>query len=151
MSVTIGDPLPNFTLEDQDGNEVSPAEQGSNQPLVLFFYPKDFTPGCTREVCDFRDQYEAFTDLGAQVIGISSDSTNSHAKFAARYGLPFRLLSDRNGKVRKLFGIKNTLLNLLPGRETFIFDQQGKLVHRYRNSMAADHMKQALAAVKKLQ
>ena len=151
MSLSLGDSLPNFTLQDQDGKAICPAQELSNQPLVLFFYPKDFTPGCTREVCDFRDQYEDFTDLGAQVFGISSDSTKSHARFAKRYRLPFPLLSDPNGKVRKLFGIKNTLLNLLPGRETFIFDQEGKLMHRYRNSLATDHMNQALAAVKSMQ
>lgn len=150
MSLSIGDTLPEFTLTDQEGQVFNVAERIGNKPLVLFFYPKDFTPGCTREVCDFRDQYEDFTALGAQVIGISSDSTNSHAKFAARYRLPFTLLSDTRGQVRKLFGIKNSVFNLFPGRETFVFDGHGKLVHRYRNTLATDHMKQALAAVKKL-
>ena len=150
MSLAIGDPLPEFILKDQKGQEFNSTEQLGIQPLVIFFYPKDFTPGCTREVCDFRDKYEDFTELGARVIGISSDSTNSHAKFAARYGLPFVLLSDPKGKVRKRFGIKNALLNLLPGRETFVFDQKGKLVHRYRNSLAKDHMSQALKAVETL-
>ena len=150
MSLSIGDPLPEFTLKDQNGEDFNSVDGITGQPLVLFFYPKDFTPGCTREVCDFRDQYEEFTDLGAQVIGISSDSTNSHAKFAAKYGLPFTLLSDPRAKIRKRFGIKNSLFNLLPGRETFIFDRQGRLVHHYRNSMATNHMKQALTAVQKL-
>jgi len=150
MGLSIGDPLPDFTLSDQEGKAFKAKEQICDKPLVLFFYPKDFTPGCTREVCDFRDQYEDFTELGAQVIGISSDSISSHAKFAARYRLPFTLLSDPKGQVRKLFGIRNSVFNLFPGRETFVFDQQGKLAHRYRNTMATDHMRQALAAVKKM-
>lgn len=150
MGLSIGDALPEFMLKDQEGLAFKSREWIGRQPLVIFFYPKDFTPGCTREVCDFRDQYEDFTDLGARVIGISSDSTKSHAKFAARYGLPFTLLSDPKGKLRKRFGIKNTVLNLLPGRETFVFDKQGNLSHRYRNSMATHHMKQALEAVKNL-
>ena len=150
MSLSIGDELPQFTLKDQEGEDFHSREMTTYQPLVIFFYPKDFTPGCTREVCDFRDQYEDFTELGARVIGISSDSTKSHARFATRYGLPFILLSDPKGEVRKRFGIKNSLLNLLPGRETFVFDSQGKLAHRYRNSMAKDHMKVALAAVRNL-
>lgn len=150
MSISIGDPLPEFILKDQDGNDFNSTEKIGNQPLVLFFYPKDFTPGCTREVCDFRDQYEDFTDLGAMVVGVSSDSTKMHARFASRFRLPFTLLSDPKSKVGRIFGIKNSFLNLLPGRETFVFDKEGKLAHHYRNSMANDHMKQALSALQKL-
>ena len=151
MQLSIGDSLPIFTLKDQDGLDINSNDLIGLKPLVVFFYPKDFTPGCTREVCDIRDKYEDFTELGAHVIGISSDGVKSHAKFAMRYRLPFTLLSDPKGRTRKQFGVKASLLNLLPGRETFIFDRQGLLIHRYRNSLATDHMNQALAAIQKLQ
>ena len=150
MSLRIGDRLPGFTLKDQDGNDYHSLDRGGDQPLVLFFYPKDFTPGCTKEACSFRDHFEDFTDNGAEVVGISSDSIGMHKKFATRHNLPFTLLSDPKGKVRRQFGIRNAFLNLLPGRETFVFDKEGELVLRYRNSLATEHMERALKAVQEL-
>ena len=127
MSLKIGDKVPSFKLKDQSGNDFNIDELVGKKAVVIFFYPKDFTPGCIKEVCSFRDQYEDFTDLGAEVIGISGDSENSHDKFAQKYNLPFILLSDENKKVRNLFGVKSSLLGLLPGRVTFVIDKNGIL------------------------
>lgn len=150
MDLSLGDQLPKFILKDQYGNEYNSESRERNHPLVVFFYPRDFTPGCTKEACSFRDHFEDFTDLGAEVVGISSDSIGSHNKFATRYNLPYTLLSDPKGKVRKQFGIRNALFNLLPGRETFVFDKEGKLVLRHRNALATDHMDRALKAVQEV-
>src|SRR6266567_4261123 len=101
--VQIGDMAPDFTLSDQKGAKVSLKDYvGKN--VVMYFYPKDNTPGCTAEACSFRDSYAVFKDQGAEVIGISSDSAEAHKKFAAQYHLPFTLLSDSDGEVRKLYG-----------------------------------------------
>jgi thioredoxin-dependent peroxiredoxin len=95
--------------------------------LVLFFYPKDDTPGCTREACSFRDHYEAFLDAGAEVIGISGQSVESHKNFAQKHNLKYHLLSDEGNKVRKLFGVPTNLFGLLPGRVTYVADKTGKV------------------------
>lgn len=150
MELAIGDMIPDFTLSDQNGDAFSLRDFLGSKPLVIFFYPKDFTPGCTKEVCDFRDHYEDFVQYGAEVVGISSDSSRSHRFFANTFKLPFKLLSDPGGQVRTKFGIKKNLMNLLPGRETFVVDKQGKLILAFRSAAAAKHMKQALEALKKL-
>ncbi len=151
MGLTPGTKIPEFTLPDQDGRDFSSLEVMGKKPLVVFFYPKDHTPGCTREVCAFRDNYEDFRELGAEVVGISSDSRSSHVKFATAYRLPFRLLSDEDRKVRKLFKVKGSFFNLLPGRETFVADSKG-IIRMVFNSMdAVGHMKQALKALKEAQ
>jgi len=103
-----GDSIPSFQLNDQNGNVFNSDEIIGKKPVVIYFYPKDFTPGCTKEACSFRDSYEEFKEIGAEVIGISSDSEKSHAKFSSKYNLPFILLSDANGRVRKKFEIKKT-------------------------------------------
>ena len=126
-----GDRAPEFSLSDQSGKEIKLSDyRGKN--VVLYFYPKDDTPGCTAESCAFRDSYEDFKDLGAEVIGISSDSSASHTKFAAKYSLPFVLLSDKGGKVRKSFGVPTTF-GLLPGRVTYVIDKEG-IVRKVFNS-----------------
>ena len=151
MGLKPGTKIPDFTLPDQDGQRFSSSEVVGKKPLVVFFYPKDHTPGCTREACAFRDNYEAFQELGAEVVGISSDSQSSHEKFAASYRLPFRLLTDENQKVRRLFKVKGTFFNLLPGRETFVTDSKG-IIRMAFNGMAPDeHMKQALKTLKEAQ
>lgn len=150
MGLSLGDQLPEFTLVDQNGDDYNSSDRWRKRPLVVFFYPRDFTPGCTKEACSFRDHYEDFADLGADVVGISSDSVGSHKKFAGRYNLPYTLLSDPKGKVRRQFGIKNSFFNLLPGRETFVFNTEGQLVLRHRNAFARDHMELALKAVQEL-
>ena len=119
------------------------------KPLVIFFYPKDYTPGCTKEVCSFRDSYEEFTDLGAEVIGISADSETTHRKFAASYKLPFLLLADTDKKVRKLFKVENSLFNLLPGRETYVAGKDGNIIMVFNSMSASDHMAKALKALKR--
>ncbi|WP_373071997.1 peroxiredoxin [Zeaxanthinibacter enoshimensis] len=135
-------------MEDQDGNIFDISAIKGKKPMVIFFYPKDNTPGCTKEACAFRDSYQDFTDLGAEVIGISSDSSSTHRRFGARYNLPFTLLSDPDGKVRKQFRVRGHLLNLLPGRETYVVNKEGKVVMVYNNLNASNHMEKALDALK---
>ncbi|WP_341527248.1 peroxiredoxin [Nostoc sp. UHCC 0302] len=123
MPVKVGDTAPNFTLSAQNGSTVSLQDfRGKN--VVLYFYPKDDTPGCTTESCAFRDQYEVFKNVGAEVIGVSADSNESHQRFATKYQLPFTLLSDKGDQVRKLYGA-TAAFGLLPGRVTYVIDQNG--------------------------
>jgi len=111
---------------------------------VLFFYPKDDTPECTKEACAFRDGYEEFSKLDAEVVGISSDSVESHRSFAKKHGLPFTLLSDEGGKVRKLYGVPNTL-GLFPGRVTYVIDEQGVIRHVFSSQLGTKrHLEEAL-------
>lgn len=142
--------MPLFSLPDQTGQAFNAREVVGAKPLVLFFYPRDNTPGCTFEACSFRDRYEDFTNLGAEVIGISADSAKSHQGFSKRFNLPYILLSDRGNEVRKLFKVGNRFFNLLPGRETFVIDIKGKIVMVFNNISATRHMHEALAAVKGL-
>ena len=116
-----------------------------------FSIPKDFSPGCTKEACRFRDNYEAFSKMGAQVIGISSQDQVSHEKFAAQYKLPYLLLSDPNGSVRDAYGVKKTL-GFLPGRATFVIDRQGTIRHVFSSQMNAErHIDEALQALRQMQ
>jgi len=149
MSLALGDTLPKFTLTNQNGTLISSASF-LGAPLVLYFYPKNFTPGCTKEACSFRDQFEDFTDLGANVVGVSGDSEASHQKFATKHRLPFTLLSDQKGKVKRAFGVKSTLLGLLPGRETFVFDRSGVLVYTFQSLNAQPHIEKSLRQLKKI-
>jgi thioredoxin-dependent peroxiredoxin len=145
--VKPGERAPDFTLPDAEGKPVRLADF-SGRPVVLYFYPKDDTPGCTKEACTFRDQYEDFQDAGAAVIGVSSDSSESHRKFAAKHRLPFTLLSDANGKVRKAYGVPATL-GLLPGRVTFVIDGDGVVRHVFNSQLdATRHVREALGALR---
>jgi peroxiredoxin Q/BCP len=118
---------------------------------VLYFYPKDDTPGCTVESCSFRDSYEAFKDIGAEVIGISSDSPESHQKFAQKHNLPFTLLSDSDSAVRKVYGVPATL-GLLPGRVTFVIDQAGLIRHMFNSQFNPKaHVEEAMKVLNTLQ
>ena len=146
----VGDKAPHFTLYNQDGNPLDMAQYIGKQALVIYFYPKNFTPGCTAEACSFRDSFEDFTDAGAQVFGISNDSVASHARFAKKYRLPFSVLSDPRGKIRKLYGVKSDLMGLLPGRETFVIDAQGVLQMRFNSMQASRHLDKALKRIKSL-
>jgi peroxiredoxin Q/BCP len=137
-----------FTAVDQNGEKFDASNYIGKKPLVIYFYPKDFTPGCTKEACSFRDRYEDFQELGAEVIGISGDNENSHKRFAKKYNLPFTLLSDIKGRLRNQFGVKKSLLGLIPGRETFIFDKKGKLVQRFNSLSAEPHIRKALKTLK---
>lgn len=125
MSVKVGDKAPDFTLPSQTGATVG-LQDYRGKTVVLYFYPKDDTPGCTAESCAFRDQYEVFKAAGAEVIGVSGDSPESHAKFASKYNLPFTLLSDKGDKVRGSYGAK-AMMGLFPGRVTYVIDGDGTI------------------------
>ncbi len=140
----IGASIPDFELPDQHGNSLK-SNDFIGKPLVLFFYPKDFTPGCTQQACGFRDSMDEFIEMGIQVVGISSDTTSSHARFASKYSLEYPILADVKGKIRKLFNVKNSVLGLFPGRETFVFDENGRLVHKYRSLYPAGHISSVLS------
>ncbi|MDQ2904108.1 MAG: peroxiredoxin [Chloroflexota bacterium] len=147
--VQVGDAAPDFTLPNATGSEVHLRDfRGRN--LVLYFYPKDNTPGCTTEACAFRDSYEVFKEAGAEVIGVSSDAGESHQQFATRYQLPFILLSDQGGAVRKRYGVPATL-GMLPGRVTYIIDKEGIVRHIFSSQIApAKHVAEALKTLQTL-
>ena len=147
-AITAGQQAPDFALPDAAGKTVRLSDFRGQKAVVLYFYPKDDTPGCTKEACAFRDQYEDFKEAGAEVIGVSSDAGEAHEKFASKYKLPFTLLSDRGGIVRKHYGVPATL-GLLPGRVTFVIDKQG-VVQRTFNSQfqATKHVSEAIEALR---
>ncbi|MFY8180975.1 MAG: peroxiredoxin [Flavobacterium sp.] len=149
MSLKIGDKLPSFSAKDTNGNIFNSQDYIGKQPLVIYFYPKDDTPGCTAQACSFRDNYQEFKDLGAEVIGISSDTVTSHLKFKSKFNLPFILLSDNDKKLRKLFGVQNSLF-IIPGRETFVIDKQGLVVMVFNSMSSEIHITKALKVLKKL-
>lgn len=142
--VQIGDQAPDFTLTSAAGEQVSLKDFVGEKNIVLYFYPADNTSGCTAEACAFRDNYEAFKDAGAEVIGISFNSKASHQQFASKHRLPFILLSDPHGKVRKLYGA-GSFLGIIPGRVTYIIDKQGIVRHIFINQFqATQHIPEAL-------
>ncbi len=132
VSVKVGDKAPDFTLPSQMGDNVTLSEYFGKKNVVLYFYPKDESQGCTREACAFRDAYDVFTQLGAEVLGVSGQSVDSHKSFASHYGLPFVLLSDVDNKVRKLYGVPATM-GIIPGRVTFIIDMKGIVRHVFNS------------------
>jgi peroxiredoxin Q/BCP len=144
-----GDVIPNFKLKNQHGEQVSISDFLGEKSLVLFFYPKDDTPGCTREACSFRDHYEAFLDAGAEVIGISGQSVESHKNFAKKHNLKYHLLSDEGNQVRKLFGVPADLFGLFPGRVTYVADKTGKIIYIFNSQMQVErHVEEALKVLK---
>ena len=147
MGLNVGDQIPDFSLKDQNGEVFSSADLRGQKALVIFFYPKDNTSECTKQACSFRDSYEDFTELGAEVVGISSDTEKSHTRFADEYQFPFKLLADTDKKVRQSFKIKNSLL-IVPGRETYVADKTGKIIMVFNNMKANGHMKRAIKALK---
>lgn len=149
-ALEVGSIAPDFTLEDQDGNSVRLYSELERGPVVLYFYPKDETPGCTAEACTFRDQYTDFVDAGATVLGVSDDSVASHRAFATRHRLPFRLLSDPDGSVRKLYGVKKTLW-VMNGRVTFVIDPNRTIRHAFRSQLKfRQHVTEALSTLRTL-
>jgi thioredoxin-dependent peroxiredoxin len=145
-----GAEAPDFTLNDQDGKPVALSSFRGQKNVVVYFYPKDDTPGCTKESCAFRDQFTAFSDAGAEVLGISSDSEASHKAFAEKHRLPFRLLADHGGKVRSAFKVPSTL-GLLPGRVTFVIDKGGVIRHAFNSQVnATQHVDEALKVLQTL-
>ena len=150
MKVNVGDTAPDFTLKSQKGSDVTFSDFRGKKNVVLYFYPKDETPGCTREACTFRDSYELFTDLGAEVIGVSADTVESHKAFAEHYNLPFNLLSDLDNAVRKLYGATSTL-GIIPGRVTFIIDKKGVVRHVFSSQFQPEkHIEEAREVLKTL-
>ena len=149
--IQVGDKAPDFTLPAQSGEPVRLQDRLGERVVVLYFYPKDNTRGCTAEACAFRDSHEVFTDAGAEVIGVSSDSADKHAAFAGRHNLPFTLLADKGGRVRKTYGVP-AVLGFLPGRVTYVIDRTGTVRHVFNSMTNIDqHVNEALDVVKQLQ
>jgi len=147
MNATVGQPAPDFTLPDQDGNAVSLRDLHGGWSVV-YFYPADDTPGCTAEACSFRDSFEEFTDAGARVIGVSSDSVEKHKAFATKYKLPFTLLADTEGTARQAWGVGKTM-GLLPGRVTYVLDPEGVVRHKFSSQFKPKkHIGEALDVIR---
>jgi peroxiredoxin Q/BCP len=148
----VGTPAPAFTLPDQNGKPVSLADYRGKW-VVLYFYPKDGTPGCTTEACEFRDNIFAFRDAGAVILGISVDDVESHKEFASEHRLPFTLLADSEKQVARTYGVLRRMLGImeLARRETFIVDPQGRVAKHYREVDPGSHSKQVLADLRTLQ
>jgi thioredoxin-dependent peroxiredoxin len=148
--VKVGSVAPDFTLPSQSGVMVNFKDFIGTKPVVLFFYPKDDTPGCTKEACAFRDDYDQFEKLDAEVIGISSDSVESHRRFAKKHDLPFTLLSDEVGQVRKRYGVRNSF-GLFPGRVTYVIDEEGVVRLIFSSQLGVEqHVEEALKALQSI-
>jgi peroxiredoxin Q/BCP len=143
--IKIGDRIPEFVLRDQNGNSFDIQSAVGKKNLVIYFYPKDDSPGCTAQACSFRDQFEAFNEADAMVIGISGQSVESHKEFAIKHRLNFTLLSDEGNKIRKQFGVPTNLFGLLPGRVTYIVDKTGNVIYVFNSQIQAKkHIDEAL-------
>ena len=149
MSLKVGDKAPDFTLPTDGGGSIS-LKGLKGKTVVLYFYPRDDTPGCTAEACAFRDSYTVFAEAGAEVMGISSDSIDSHRRFAEERHLPFLLLCDEHASVRRLYKVAPTL-GFIPGRVTYVLDQAGIIRHIFSSQInATQHVKEALATISAL-
>jgi peroxiredoxin Q/BCP len=149
LKVKVGDEAPDFTLPSQKGENITLSQFLGKKNVVLYFYPKDESRGCTREACEFRDKYEVFKDLGAEVIGVSSDDVESHESFTAKHNLPFILLSDNDKKVRELYGVPSTF-GVIPGRVTYIIDKVGVVRHVFSSQFQPKkHITEAIDILKK--
>ncbi|CAK7352328.1 unnamed protein product [Dovyalis caffra] len=148
--VNKGQEPPSFTLKDQDGKTVS-LSRFKGKPVVVYFYPADETPGCTKQACAFRDSYEKFKKAGAEVVGISGDDSSSHKAFAKKYRLPFTLLSDEGNKIRKEWGVPADLFGTLPGRQTYVLDKKGVVRLIYNNQFQPEkHIDETLKLLQSL-
>lgn len=151
MGLAIGTPAPMFELPATGGRTVRLSDYRDRHTVVLYFYPKDDTPGCTIEACGFRDAYESFTDAGAVVIGVSGDDVRSHDAFARRHRLPFILASDPGGRAREAYKVRSTL-GLIPGRETFVIDRAGVVRDAFSSQLQIrTHVARALDLVRTLE
>lgn len=145
----IGDAIPAFSLPDQNGKLFDINTVLGKKNLVIYFYPKDDSPGCTAQACSFRDQFEVFKEADAVIIGISGQSVQSHKEFAIKHRLTFTLLSDEGNKIRKQFGVPTNLLGLLPGRVTYVADKTGKVIYIFNSQInATKHVDEALRILK---
>ena len=148
--VREGDTAPDFRLPAHTGEEISLSSYRGESVVVLFFYPKDGTPVCTKEACVFRDAYEDFVEAGAVVIGVSDDAIERHRSFASEHRLPFLLVSDEGGTLRKAYGVQKTL-GILPGRTTYVIDKQGVIRLIFNSQLAAErHVAEALKTVQEV-
>jgi len=146
----VGDRAPDFNLPDQSG-QIHTLKEYTGKWLVLYFYPKDDTPGCTQEACAFRDDLHELTDLGANVLGISVDDSNSHAEFARKYHLPFPLLADKTTEVAQSYGVLlNMVLMKMARRYTFLIDPQGKINKVYDKVETSRHSKEIIEEMRHL-
>lgn len=147
--LNLGDQLPHFILNDENHQPINIASL-KGKFLVLYFYPKDDTLGCIKEACSFRDSFKKLVDADAVVYGVSNDKPDTHAKFKAKYQLPFSLLSDTAGELRKLLNVPTDLFGLLPGRVTYIFDSEGRLIEVFKSQFSPEkHVKKALKVIGK--
>lgn len=143
-----GEPFPDFKLPDENGNLVHLYSELKKGPVVVFFYPKDNTRGCTKEACEFRDSYAVFNSMNASVLGISADNQHSHKKFKNQHNLNFPLLTDKAGKFRKSLGIKSMLFDLIPDRVTFVIGKSGEIIHVTNNQLNFKiHAQEAIEAL----
>lgn len=149
MALQVGDKVPHFSAIDTNANVFKSDTVVGKKAFVIYFYPKDDTRVCTEQACSFRDQYENFKSLDAEVIGVSSDSVKSHQKFTNQYKLPFILLSDVDKKLRKLFGVPNDLLGLIPGRVTYVVDKNGVIQLVFNSMSGKIHIEKALQILKR--
>ena len=148
-ALVAGDRAPLIALPDGEGIERR-SDALAGKPLVLFFYPKDDTPGCTAEACAFRDSFADLQELGAELWGVSGDDAASHQRFALRHRLPFPLLVDSGNSLRKSFGVPS-VLGLLPGRVTYVIDGEGVIRHVFNNLLdGAAHRREAIEALRRL-
>ena len=150
-SIEVGSKAPDFSLPDQYGKRVNLSDYIGRSNVVVYFYPKDESYGCTKEACSFRDNYEVFRDAGAEVIGISSDDVASHQAFAANHKLPFVLLSDKDKTVAGKYGVGKSL-GVLPGRVTFVIDKNGIVRMVFSSQLSFEkHVSEAIEMLKKMQ
>ena len=147
--IKVGSCIPKFELKDQYGTNFNIDSVLGQKNIVIYFYPKDDSPGCTKEACSFRDQYEDFKEADALVIGISSQSVESHLNFANKHNLNYTLLSDPGNKIRKLFGVPSNFFGLIPGRVTYVVNKEGKVVYLFNSQiMSEKHVTESLQILK---
>jgi peroxiredoxin Q/BCP len=150
-TIVVGSSLPSFSLKDQNGQLFNINSVKGKKNLVIYFYPKDDTPGCTKEACSFRDQFEVFKQQDALIIGISGQSVESHLEFAKKHRLNYTLLSDEGNAVRKLFGVPTNLFGLIAGRVTYVINKEGKVVLVFNSQTNAEkHIDEALRILKEM-
>lgn len=148
MALNVGDKAPDFEAVTDGDEKLRLSEVLKEREVILYFYPKDETPGCTAEACSFRDEWDTIKEMGAEVIGVSSDTAESHRKFKENHKLQFTLVSDRDKAIRTMYGVKGSLF---PPRTTFVISREGKIVHVYNSQMnAKHHVDEAVTALKKL-
>jgi peroxiredoxin Q/BCP len=149
-NLVTGQPAPDFELPDQTG-QLHSIEDYRGQWVALYFYPKDDTPGCTTEACEFRDNIFAFRDLSCQILGVSLDDEASHREFAEKYGLPFPLLADTEGMAADAYGVKAKMYGMtLAKRQTFLIDPEGRIAKHYENVDPETHSTELLADLEEL-